>query len=67
MNAIYAGKVEHHGAIYAGEHASIVEAPPWGEIHAELSAGRRERADVVSVRQTRCWPDFRLARVVSAR
>jgi site-specific DNA recombinase len=51
LNAIYAGKVEHRGTLYAGEHASIVEAPMWEEIHAELRAGRRDRADVVSAKQ----------------
>jgi len=26
-NAVYAGMVEHRGALYAGEHASIIEPP----------------------------------------
>src|SRR5580700_1606080 len=29
INAIYAGKVEHKGTIYAGEHAAIVEPTVW--------------------------------------
>ena len=28
-NAVYAGNVEHRGAIYAGEHAAIVEPSAW--------------------------------------
>jgi len=43
-NALYAGKVEHRGAIYAGEHPSIVESTVWEEVNAELRAGRRIRA-----------------------
>jgi site-specific DNA recombinase len=50
-NAVYAGKVEHRGVIYPGEHASIVESALWEEIHAELHAGRRSRADVARTRQ----------------
>src|SRR3984957_16199627 len=30
-NAVYAGKVEHRGEIYSGEHASIVEPLVWQE------------------------------------
>jgi site-specific DNA recombinase len=40
-NAIYAGKVEHRGTIYAGEHAAIIEPSVWQEVNAELRAGRR--------------------------
>src|SRR5580658_5513565 len=40
-NAIYAGKVEHRGAIYAGEQPSIVEPAMWQEVNTELRAGRR--------------------------
>jgi len=40
-NAVYAGKVEHRGAMYEGEHASIIEPPVWQEINAELRAGWR--------------------------
>src|SRR5258707_1527547 len=40
-NAVYAGKVEHRGEIYAGEHAAIVEPSVWQEVNAELLAGRR--------------------------
>ena len=43
-NAVYAGKVEHRGAIYAGEHASIIELSVWQEVNAELRAGRRTEA-----------------------
>jgi site-specific DNA recombinase len=50
-NAVYAGKVEHRGAIYAGEHASIVESALWEEVNAELRAGRRTRADVTRTKQ----------------
>jgi site-specific DNA recombinase len=40
-NAIYDGRVEHRGEIYAGEHASIVDSSVWQEVNAELRAGRR--------------------------
>ncbi len=46
-NAVYAGKVEHRGAMYAGEHASIIEPSVWQEVNAELRAGRRTRAGAV--------------------
>src|SRR5258706_10968734 len=37
-HAVYAGKVEHRGALYTGEHASIVEPAVWEEVNAELRA-----------------------------
>src|SRR6202162_3635009 len=40
-NAVYAGKVEHRGEIYAGEQAAIVEPSVWQEVNAELRASRR--------------------------
>src|ERR1019366_7383026 len=40
-NAVYAGKVEHRGEIYAGEHASIVDPSVWQEVNTELRVGRR--------------------------
>jgi site-specific DNA recombinase len=43
INAIYAGKVEHKGAIYAGEHPAIVEPTVWESINAELRARHREQ------------------------
>jgi site-specific DNA recombinase len=50
-NAIYDGKVEHRGTIYAGEHASIVEPTVWEEVNTELRAGRRTREDVTRFKQ----------------
>jgi site-specific DNA recombinase len=44
-NAVYAGKVEHRGAMYAGEHAHIIEPSVWQEVNAELRAGRRPGRD----------------------
>jgi site-specific DNA recombinase len=46
-NATYAGRVEHRGVIYKGEHAPIVEATVWDAVNMELRAGRRERPSVV--------------------
>jgi site-specific DNA recombinase len=40
-NAIYLGKVEHKGAVYAGEHAAIVDPEVWEKVNAELRATRR--------------------------
>jgi site-specific DNA recombinase len=39
-NAVYAGKVEHRGAMYAGEHAPIIEPSIWQAVNTELRAGR---------------------------
>jgi site-specific DNA recombinase len=50
-NAIYAGKVEHRGVMYAGEHASIIEPLVWQEVNAELRAGRRTREGAIRVPQ----------------
>ena len=50
-NAIYAGKVEHRGTIYPGEHAPIVEASLWEELNAEIRTRRRQRSDLVRTSQ----------------
>ena len=50
-NAIYAGKVEHRGAIYAGEQAFIVEPSVWQVVDAELRVGRRAESGATRVPQ----------------
>jgi site-specific DNA recombinase len=50
-NAIYAGKVEHRGAIYTGEQPSIVEPAVWQEVNTELRAGRRTGAGAMRLPQ----------------
>src|SRR5579862_3520870 len=50
-NAVYAGKVEHRGTIYPGEHAPIVDTSLWEELKAEISARRRQRSDLVRTSQ----------------
>jgi site-specific DNA recombinase len=50
-NAIYAGKVEHRGAIYTGEQPSIVEPSVWQEVNTELRSGRRSGIDAIRVPQ----------------
>jgi site-specific DNA recombinase len=40
-NAVYTGMVEHRGATYVGEQASIIEQSVWQEVNVELRAGRR--------------------------
>jgi site-specific DNA recombinase len=50
-NAIYAGKVEHLGAIYTGEQPSIVEPSVWQEINNELRSGRRTGSGAVPAPQ----------------
>jgi site-specific DNA recombinase len=40
-NAVYAGKVEYRGVVYAGEHAAIVDAEVWDAVNAELRSDRR--------------------------
>ena len=42
-SAIYSGQVEHRGAIYAGEHAAIIERSVWQRINAELVAVPKPR------------------------
>jgi site-specific DNA recombinase len=50
-NAIYAGKVEHRRAIYAGEQPSIVEPAMWQEVNSELRAGGRAGTGAIRVPQ----------------
>ena len=50
-NAVYAGMVEHRGAMYAGEHDSIVEPSVWQEVNAKLRAGRRTEAGAIRAPQ----------------
>jgi site-specific DNA recombinase len=50
-NAIYAGKVEHRGAIYMGEQAAIVESSVWQEVNTELRSGRRAGTGAIRVPQ----------------
>jgi site-specific DNA recombinase len=50
-NAIYAGKVEHRGAIYTGEQPSIVESSVWQEVNTELRSGRRAGTGTIRVPQ----------------
>jgi len=50
-NAIYAGKVEHRGTIYPGEHAPIIELSLWEELNAEIGTCRRQRSDLVRTNQ----------------
>ena len=50
-NAIYAGKVEHRGAIYQGEHSPIVEPAVWEQVNAVLRSGRRTGTAVVRTPQ----------------
>lgn len=50
-NAIYIGKVEHKGTIYAGEQAAIVEPGLWDEINTELRAARRGHSKVIRTKQ----------------
>jgi site-specific DNA recombinase len=50
-NAIYAGKVEHRGAIYSGEQVSIVEPTVWEEVNDELLVGRRTGTGATRVPQ----------------
>jgi site-specific DNA recombinase len=50
-NAIYAGKVEHKGTIYPGEHAAIIEASLWEALNAEIGTRRRQLSDLVRTNQ----------------
>ena len=42
-NAIYVGRVEHRGAVYAGEHEGIVKPEVWEEVNADLRSPDRGR------------------------
>ncbi len=46
-NAVYAGRVEHRGVMYAGEHASIVDLAMWQEVNAELRAGHCTGSELI--------------------
>ena len=50
-SAVYAGKVEHRGEIYAGEHAAIVDPSVWQEANALVRAGSRTETGVVRAPQ----------------
>ncbi|MCU1339713.1 MAG: Resolvase domain protein [Bryobacterales bacterium] len=50
-NAVYAGKVEHRGAIYPGEHHSIIDPSVWEVVNAELRAGRRRETGAIRALQ----------------
>jgi site-specific DNA recombinase len=66
MNATYAGKVEHRGVIYKGEHDAIVDAAVWNVVNSELRAGRREGPPVVRVPPL-CSPAYCCAPTASNR
>ncbi len=57
-NAVYAGQVEHRGALYAGEQAAIVELSIWQEVNAELRAGRRAGPGAVRAPQNALLADL---------
>jgi site-specific DNA recombinase len=40
-NVIYTGKIRHHGQIFAGEHAAIVEDGVWQRVQRVLQENRR--------------------------
>src|SRR5215471_13599417 len=40
-NALYMGKVKHKGALYAGEHATIVAPEVWEKVNTELQEAQR--------------------------
>jgi site-specific DNA recombinase len=50
-NAVYSGQVEHRGAMYPGEHPSIIEPSVWQKVNAQLRAGRRTRSGTAPVLQ----------------
>jgi len=57
-NATYAGMVEHRGATYTGEHASIVELPMWQQVNDELRAGRRTATGAIRAPQNALLADL---------
>ena len=53
QNRIYRGEIVHKGAVYAGEHAAIVEEDLWSSVQLRLEANgveRREAQDSRSVK-----------------
>src|SRR5579863_8662116 len=50
-NAVYAGKVEHRGVMYTGEHAAIIELPVWQQVNDELCIGRRSGEEAMRAPQ----------------
>jgi site-specific DNA recombinase len=66
-NAVYAGKVEHRGTIYAGEHAPIVDTSLWEELNAEIGARRRQRSDLVRTSQNALLAGLLFCKAASGR
>ena len=50
--------VEHRGATYTGEHASIVELPMWQQVNDELRAGRRTATGAIRAPQNALLADL---------
>jgi site-specific DNA recombinase len=50
-NALYSGKVEHKGTLYAGEHAAIVVPELWDKVNAELRGTLRSESGIVRTPQ----------------
>jgi site-specific DNA recombinase len=50
-NALYSGKVEHKGTLYAGEHAAIVVPEVWEKVSAELRGTLRSESGIVRTPQ----------------
>ena len=50
-NALYRGKVEHKDALYAGEHAALVEPEVWEKVNTELRGARRRESRIVRTPQ----------------
>src|SRR5882762_8008861 len=50
-NPPYVGKIEHKGALYAGEQPAIIEPELWEEINAELRAAQRGQNNVIRTKQ----------------
>jgi site-specific DNA recombinase len=51
INVIYAGKVEHRGSVYEGEHPAIVDSVVWEEVNAEFRERKRTMTDSLRTRQ----------------
>ena len=48
-NPIYLGQIEHHGAVYDGQHEAIIDQVTWGQVQHQLSSGAAARRSAQNV------------------
>jgi DNA invertase Pin-like site-specific DNA recombinase len=51
-NRLYRGEIAHHGNIYSGEHAAIIDLELWNDVQAKLADHRVDRSATAGALQT---------------